>query len=615
MPGQSNPTVRTPQEQMRNFCIIAHIDHGKSTLADRLLEVTGTVDPREMREQVLDRMELERERGITIKMQAVRMLWEEGGKTYELNLIDTPGHVDFSYEVSRSLKACEGALLVVDAAQGVEAQTIANLYLAVEEGLEIIPVINKIDLPTADIPGVTEQLTQLIGCREEEIVKVSAKTGEGVEELIAAIISRIPPPQGDPDRPLRALVFDSHYDNYFGVVTYVRIFEGTVRKGEEVLLMGSGARAKVDRVGIFTPELTDQTELRAGEVGFVMTGIKEVRLARVGDTLTHLKRPATEPLPGYRPAKPMVFSGLYPVNSEQYEELKSALERLSLNDAALHFEQESSDALGFGFRCGFLGLLHMEIVQERIEREYGIELVATSPSVVYRVRLTDGSELEIDSPAKLPDRAKIDQILEPIVEASVLTPVSYMSPMIELIQRHRGSLGEIEYLPGKRVNIHARLPLAEILLDFYDQLKTLSRGMASFDYQLAGYEPADLVRVDILVNREPVDSLSFLCHRQDAQRRGRAVIQTLRKVIPRQLFEVALQAAVGGKVIARENIPPLRKDVTAKCYGGDITRKRKLLERQKEGKKRMKMVGRVEIPQEAFLAVLRKGPEEKRKKR
>jgi len=590
---------------IRNFCIVAHIDHGKSTLADRFIDVCGTVDERKMQEQVLDRMDLERERGITIKLQAVRLAYPaDDGQTYELNLIDTPGHVDFTYEVSRSLKACEGAILLVDAAQGIEAQTLANLYMALEADLEIIPVLNKIDLPVARPAEVADEIVQVIGGRREEILAVSAKTGEGVEAVLEAMVRQVPPPAGDSTAPLRALVFDSHYDKYRGVITYCRVFDGRVKAGDQLLMMSTRKKYEVGEVGVFTPEMQAVDSLSAGEVGYIVSGIKTVSEARVGDTVTFALRPADKPISGYQEAKPLVFCSFYPSLAEDVDELRASLEKLALNDAALHYEQESSEALGFGFRCGFLGLLHMEIIQERLEREYDLDLVSTSPSVVYRVHLKDGSLLVMDNPARYPDPTKVDFIEEPVVEAQILVPSKYMSHVIELSKKRRGELKGTDYIGADRLNLSFTLPLAEILYDYYDNLKSLSRGLASFDYHFAGYQRADLVKVDILVNGEPATALSFVCHRDEAHYRGKKVVEKLQRTIPRHQFQIPLQAAIGTNIVARMNVAPLRKDVTAKCYGGDITRKRKLLERQKKGKARMKMIGSVDIPQEAFLAVL-----------
>lgn len=593
--------------RIRNFCIIAHIDHGKSTLADRLIERTGAVATRDMQQQVLDSMDLERERGITIKAQAVRLEHAaRDGRTYTFNLIDTPGHVDFTYEVSRALAACEGAILVVDATQGVEAQTLANLYLALEHDLALVPAINKIDLPSADVPRVREQL-QGLGFLGEEVLEVSAKEGVGIDALLEALVTRVPAPKGDPAAPLRALVFDSTFDSYKGVIAYVRVVDGRLRPGQRIRLMASGKTFEVAELGVFRPERQGVQELSAGDVGYLAAAMRHVADCRVGDTVTDEDLPAGDPLAGYRPAKPMVFAGLYPVDSGEFGRLREALERLQLNDAALAFEPETSVALGFGFRCGFLGLLHMDVVQERLEREYRLELIVTAPSVRYRVVLTDGSVEEVDNPAKLPGRDRIAEIGEPVVKASLFTPAEHLGSLLELCRERRGEQTAIEYLDPTRLRLEYRLPLAEIMFDFFDQLKSRSRGYATLDYEWIGYEPADVVKVDILVAGEAVDALSSVVHRGTAVHRGRKLIERLRSLIPRQQFEVSLQAAIGGKVIARENIPPVRKDVLAKCYGGDITRKRKLLEKQKEGKKRMKSVGAVDIPQEAFMAVLRVG--------
>ncbi|MCC7478942.1 elongation factor 4 [bacterium] len=591
---------------IRNFCIVAHIDHGKSTLADRMIDLCGTIDERKMQDQVLDRMDLERERGITIKLQAVRMAYKaDDGQDYQLNLIDTPGHVDFTYEVSRSLKACEGAILLVDAAQGVEAQTLANLYLAIEAGLEIIPVMNKIDLPVARPDEIAEEIINIIGGSKDDVLRVSAKSGMGVRELLESVVRQIPPPKGDPSGPLSALVFDSHFDKYRGVITYCRVFDGTVKANDYVRMMSNDRKYEVAEVGIFSPEMRAVKQLSAGETGYLVSGIKTVTEARVGDTITNATNGVKEPIPGYREPKPLVFCSLYPSNSEQIDELRAALEKLKLNDAALHFEQESSEALGFGFRCGFLGLLHMEIVQERLEREYDLDLVSTSPSVVYHCYLNNGEEVVVDNPARYPDPTKIARIEEPMVAAQILCPEKYFSGLIDLCKKKRGVFVNSEYIGAERLNLHFTLPMAEILFDFYDQLKTLSRGYASFDYHFTGYQESDLVKVDILVNAVKADALSFICHRSESAYRGRKVVEQLQRTIPRHQFQIPLQAAVGNNVISRQNIAPLRKDVTAKCYGGDISRKRKLLEKQKEGKARMKSIGRVEIPQEAFLAVLR----------
>jgi GTP-binding protein LepA len=594
------------RKDLRNFCIIAHIDHGKSTLADRLLEATGTLQAREMQSQVLDSMDLERERGITIKAQAVRLQYRSGQGEFVLNLIDTPGHVDFSYEVSRSLAACEGALLVIDAAQGVEAQTLANLYLALEHDLEIIPVINKIDLPQADPERVRQELLQ-IGLDPETAIAASAKDGTGIPEILEAVVERVPPPGGDSERPLKALIFDSHFDAYRGVVCHIRVVDGRIRPGQRIRLMATGAAYEVTDLGVFRPQPTPVEELAAGEVGYFAAGIKVVRDARVGDTVTTAEHGAAEPLSGYRPAVPMVFAGLYPSEPSHYDLLREALERLQLNDGALSFEPETSGALGFGFRCGFLGLLHLEIVQERLEREYDIDLVVTAPSVVYTVHYLDGRVERIENPAALEMGRGVDRIEEPYVDATLITPTSFVGPVMELCQERRGIFRTIEYPSPERAVLSYELPLGEIMYDFFDQLKSRTRGYASLDYQLGGDREGDLVRVDLLLNGEMVDALSFIVHESRAQSQGRAVCEKLREVIPRQLFDVPIQAAVGGKVLARETIRALRKDVLAKCYGGDITRKRKLLEKQKEGKKRMRRLGQVEVPQEAFMAVLRRG--------
>jgi GTP-binding protein LepA len=596
-----------PQDHLRNFSIIAHIDHGKSTLADRLLELTHTIDPRQMTSQVLDSMDLEREKGITIKARAVRLEYTAAdGELYGLDLIDTPGHVDFSYEVSRSLQACEGAILVVDAAQGIEAQTLANVHLALREGLTIVPVLNKIDLPSAQPEVVMDELENVLAIPREEVILASAKDGTGVPEILEAIVTRIPPPKGAVEAPLRALVFDSHYDPYKGVIVYVRLDEGLLHERDTVRLMGSGAEAEILEVGVFRPQLVPVEQLLAGEVGYVATGLKSVRDAQVGDTLTVAARPAASPLPGYQPAKSLVFAGLYPVSGPDYPLLRDALEKLHLNDASFSFEPESSVALGFGFRCGFLGLLHMEIVQERLEREFGLDLIASAPSVEYRVVLLhERGTVAVDNPSRLPKPSDIDHIEEPWVDLSIVTPSAYIGPLMELATNRRGEFVDMEYLDPERVLMRFRIPLAELIVDFYDQLKTRTAGYASMDYDEAGYRPADLVKVDILVNGEPVDALSLIVERAKAQSIGRALVERLRRIIPRQMFDVPVQAAIGSNVIARETIRAMRKNVLAKCYGGDITRKRKLLEKQREGKQRMKRVGSVEIPQEAFLAMLR----------
>jgi GTP-binding protein LepA len=586
------------QERIRNFSIIAHIDHGKSTLADRVLELTETVTGRDMRAQVLDTMELERERGITIKAQAVRVAW----KGHQLNLIDTPGHVDFTYEVSRSLQACEGALLVVDAAQGVEAQTVANAYLAIENELEIVPVVNKIDLPQADPEGTAAEIAELVGEDPDRVLRISAKTGDGVEDVLDAIIERIPAPSGDRDAPARALVFDSSYDQYRGVVAFVRVVDGSFGPREPLRAMAAGTRFEAEEVGFFSPTMRAAGALGAGEVGYVVTGLKDVSKLRVGDTLTSEKRPAAEPLPGYKDVKPMVFAGLFPTDSDDYPDLRDALERLKLNDAALFYEPETSQALGFGFRCGFLGLLHMEIVRERLEREFDLDLLVTAPNVAYRVVTKAGEELEVHNPAEMP--REVERVEEPYIRASIIVPKDYVGPVMELNTERRGRFDHMEYLSEERVLLLYELPLGEIVLDYYDQLKSRTRGYASFDYDVIGFREGDLTRVDVLIAGEPVDALSLIVHRDGAYARGRALVDRLREEIPRQFFDVAVQAAIGSRVIARETIKAKRKDVLAKCYGGDITRKRKLLERQKAGKRRMKQVGSVEVPQEAFLAVL-----------
>jgi GTP-binding protein LepA len=596
------------QSHIRNFSIIAHIDHGKSTLADRILELTHTVQSREMRAQLLDSMDLERERGITIKAAAVRVNYTaQDGQIYQLHLIDTPGHVDFTYEVSRSLAACEGALLVVDASQGVEAQTVANTYLAVDAGLELIPCLNKVDLPGAEPERVAEEISDLLGEDPSEVRRISAKTGDGVNDVLEELIRRVPPPSGDPDAPPRALIFDSEYDQYRGVIAYIRVVDGTFRKGEQIVAMAAGTEADIDDIGFFTPRETPAAELHAGEVGYLITGIKDVTKLRVGDTLTAKRRPAAEALPGYRDVKPMVFCGLFPIDSDDYPDLRDALEKLSLNDAALVWEPETSDALGFGFRCGFLGLLHMDIVRERLEREYDLELMATMPSVEFEVELTDGSVLAVHNPTDYPDPSKIAEVREPYVKASILAPKDYIGAIMELCQEKRGVHTGMHFLSAERVNIHYDLPLSEIVLDFFDQLKSRTRGYASLDYEPLGLRSSNLVKLDVLLAGDPVDALSMIVHRDKAYEVGRVLAEKLREKIPRQQYDVPIQAAVGAKIIARETVKAYRKDVTAKCYGGDISRKRKLLERQKEGKKRMKQVGRIEVPQDAFLAVLELG--------
>ena len=589
------------QSKIRNFSIIAHIDHGKSTLADRILELTETVTGREMREQVLDTMELERERGITIKAQAVRVMW----RGHELNLIDTPGHVDFTYEVSRSLQACEGALLVVDAAQGIQAQTVANAYLAIENDLEIVPVANKIDLPQADPDRSAAEIADLVGDTADHVLRISAKTGDGVAEVLDAVVHRIPPPAGEPTAPPRALVFDSSYDQYRGVVAFVRVVDGVFRAGEALRAMAQGTEFDAEELGFMSPTMRPVPELAAGEVGYVITGLKDVSRLRVGDTLTARAQPATEPLPGYKDVKPMVFAGLFPTDSDQYPELRDALEKLKLNDASLFYEPETSQALGFGFRCGFLGLLHMEIVRERLEREFDLDLLVTAPNVAYRVTTKAGQEVEVHNPAEMP--REVEAVEEPYVRASIVVPKDYVGPVMELSNERRGRFDHMEYLSEGRVLLLYDLPLGEIVLDYYDQLKSRTRGYASFDYDFAGFRPGDLARVDILIAGEPVDALSLIVHREFAYDRGRQLVEKLREEIPRQMFDVPIQAAIGARVIARETVKARRKDVLAKCYGGDISRKRKLLENQKKGKKRMKQVGAVEVPQEAFLAVLNIG--------
>ncbi len=594
------------QSQIRNFSIIAHIDHGKSTLADRLLEVTGTLSDRERTDQFLDKMDLERERGITIKAQAVRLNYRSvDGKDYILNLIDTPGHVDFTYEVSRSLSACEGALLVVDATQGVEAQTLANVYLAIDENLEVFPVLNKIDLPSADPERVRSEIEEIIGLDASDAIVASAKAGIGIDQILEAIVKKVPPPKGDPDAPLRALIFDSWYDSYQGVIVLVRIVDGSLRKGDRIRLMASRKEYEVLRVGVFSPHPVVVDSLSAGEVGFITASIKVVQDAKVGDTITHVKNQATQALPGFKEVKPMVFSGLYPVDSGDYDDLRDAMEKLRLNDSSFSFEPENSMALGFGFRCGFLGLLHMEIVQERLEREFGVSLITTAPTVVYRVTSVKGELILVDSANKLPDVQYVDRIEEPFILASIHVPNEFVGGVLALCEEKRGVQREIKYLTATRVMVIYELPLNEIVLDFYDRLKTLSRGYASLDYEHLDYRPSELVRLNILINGDAVDALSLIVHREKSQFRGRELVSKMKEFIPRQQFEVAIQAAIGNKVIARETVKALRKDVTAKCYGGDITRKRKLLEKQKEGKKRMKQVGNVELPQEAFLAILK----------
>jgi GTP-binding protein LepA len=592
------------QHHTRNFSIIAHVDHGKSTLADRFIQICGGLPEREMSEQVLDSMDLERERGITIKAQSVTLKYQaDDGETYRLNFIDTPGHVDFSYEVSRSLAACEGALLVVDAAQGVEAQSVANCYTAVELGLEVLPVLNKIDLPSAEPERVKQEIEDIIGIEASDALSVSAKTGEGVHEVLERLVRKIPPPAGDPDGPLKALIIDSWFDNYLGVVSLVRVVDGSVKRREKIRLMASGDQHQVEQVGVFTPKREQREVLQAGEVGFLVAGIKEVHGAPVGDTITSAANPATKALPGFKTLKPRVFAGLFPTESDAYPDLRDALDKLQLNDAALHFEPETSEALGFGFRCGFLGLLHMDIVQERLEREYGVDLITTAPTVIYEVLLNNGELLSLDNPARLPGANEIVEIREPLIDANILVPQDYVGPVIGLCEEKRGRQTGLLYL-GSQVSISYLLPLSEVVLDFFDRLKSVSRGYASFDYHFNRFEAGPFVRIDVMINGERVDALSVIVHRDQAQRRGRDLAVRMKELIPRQMFDVAIQSAVGSQVIARTTVKALRKNVTAKCYGGDVSRKRKLLEKQKAGKKRMKQVGRVEIPQEAFLAVL-----------
>ena len=598
---------------LRNFAIIAHIDHGKSTLSDRLLELTGSVAQREMQAQILDAMDLERERGITIKAHAVRMMYKaRSGEAYQLNLIDTPGHVDFSYEVSRSLASCEGALLVVDASQGVEAQTLANAYLAINHGLEIIPVINKIDLPSADIVRTQEAIEMAVGLDATDAIPVSAKTGQGVEDVLEAIVHRLPPPKGDPDAPLQALIFDSWFDAYRGVIVLVRVMQGTMRKGQHIRLMSNGKSFEIESMGVLVPKPMEIAELSAGEVGFFAATIKNVGDTRIGDTVTEDDRPAPAALPGFEDIKPMVFAGLYTVDSHEHTLLRDALEKLRLNDSSFFFEPESSVALGFGFRCGFLGLLHMEIIQERLEREYELDLITTAPGVRYHVKMTDGSTLEVDNPSRWPDPTNIDSIREPVIQAKILTNEEYVGGIFKLVEEKRGKQINFEYVTSTRVLLTYELPLNEIVLDFYDRLKSISRGYASLDYSLSGEWESPMVKLDVLVSGEPVDALSIIVHRDFAYERGKALVAKMRELIPRQQFEVAIQAAIGSKIVARETVSALRKNVLAKCYGGDITRKRKLLEKQKEGKKRMKRIGKVDIPQEAFLAVLRVGEDQQK---
>ncbi|RLK50310.1 GTP-binding protein LepA [Alkalispirillum mobile] len=591
-------------KRIRNFSIIAHIDHGKSTLADRFIQNSGALSNREMSEQVLDSMDLERERGITIKAQSVSLEYKaKDGETYELNFIDTPGHVDFSYEVSRSLFACEGALLVVDASQGVEAQSVANCYTAVDQGLEIIPVLNKIDLPSADSERVIQQIEEIIGLDGEEALKISAKTGEGIDELLEALVERVPAPKGDPEAPLKALIMDSWFDNYLGVVALVRVFDGELKKGDRIRVMSTQREFQVDELGFFTPKRVLRDKLATGQVGFVVAGIKDIDGAPVGDTLTLAQRPASEPVPGFKKVQPRVFAGVFPTSSDDFENFRTALEKLRLNDASLHFEPETSQALGFGFRCGFLGMLHMEIIQERLEREYNLDLITTAPTVVHEVETTDGETLYIHNPSELPAPNKIEEIREPIIEASILVPEEHVGNVIKLCVEKRGVQKEMQYV-GNQISLVYEMPMAEVVLDFFDRLKSVSRGFASFDYEFKRFQAANLVKVDVMINGDKVDALAVIVHREHAQSRGRELTEKLKEIIPRQMFEVAIQAAIGNHIIARSTVKALRKNVTAKCYGGDISRKRKLLEKQKAGKKRMKQVGKVEIPQEAFLAVL-----------
>ncbi|HQA51205.1 MAG TPA: translation elongation factor 4 [Syntrophomonadaceae bacterium] len=593
------------QSHIRNFSIIAHIDHGKSTLADRLLQFTGALSDREMRDQFLDKMDLEREKGITIKLQPVRLNYRAAdGEEYILNLIDTPGHVDFSYEVSRSLAACEGALLVVDASQGIEAQTLANVYMAMDLNLEIVGAVNKIDLPGAEPDRVKQEIEDVIGLDQNDIIPISAKMGIGIEDILEAIVKFIPPPQGDEQGPLQALIFDSYFDSYKGAISYIRIVSGQMKKGDIIRMMSSGKEYEVMELGVLSPHMQEVESLQAGEVGYMAAGIKNVSDTKVGDTITHADRPAAQPLPGYKEVKPMVYCGLYPLENNDYERLRDALDRLKLNDASLFYEPETSDALGFGFRCGFLGLLHLEIIRERLEREYDLSLLATAPSVIYKIVLTDNTELYVSNPTHWPSSQKISQVLEPFVKASIMVPNEYVGAVMELCQDKRGIFVNMEYLSTQRVMITYKLPLAEILYDFFDALKSRTRGYASLDYELIGYETADLVKLDIMLNGEIVDALSMIVHSDRAYYRARNVTDKLRRIIPRQMYEVAIQASIGSKIIARETIKAMRKDVLAKCYGGDITRKKKLLEKQKEGKKRMKQIGRVEVPKDAFLTVL-----------
>ncbi|MBY8916599.1 translation elongation factor 4 [Nitratireductor sp. L1-7-SE] len=598
--------TNTPLSHIRNFSIVAHIDHGKSTLADRLIQMTGSLEDREMKDQILDSMDIERERGITIKAQTVRLEYDaRNGEHYVLNLIDTPGHVDFAYEVSRSLSACEGSLLVVDASQGVEAQTLANVYQAIDNDHEIVTVLNKVDLPAADTDRVKEQIEEVIGLDASDAIPISAKTGVGIDEVLEAIVTRLPAPKdGDREAPLKALLVDSWYDAYLGVIVLVRVIDGKLRKGQTIRMMGTDAKYPVDRVGVMTPKMVMVEELGPGEIGFITASIKEVADTRVGDTITEDKRQTAKPLPGFKPAQPVVFCGLFPVDAADFEDLRAAMGKLRLNDASFSFEMETSAALGFGFRCGFLGLLHLEIIQERLEREFNLDLIATAPSVVYRMNLTSGEQVELHNPADMPDVVKIASIEEPWIKATILTPDDYLGPILKLCQERRGVQTDLSYV-GKRAMVTYELPLNEVVFDFYDRLKSITKGYASFDYQLTGYREGDLVKMSILVNEEPVDALSMLVHRQAAEKRGRVMCEKLKELIPRHMFKIPIQAAIGGKVIARETISAMRKDVTAKCYGGDVTRKRKLLEKQKEGKKRMRQFGKVEIPQEAFIQALK----------
>jgi GTP-binding protein LepA len=593
-------------KSIRNFSIIAHIDHGKSTLADRIIEYTGAIDKRQMKDQLLDSMEIERERGITIKAQTVRLLYKaDDGKIYQLNLIDTPGHVDFTYEVSRSLAACEGALLVVDASQGVEAQTIANVYMAIEQNLELIPVINKIDLPSADVDRVKKEIEDVIGIDASNAIPASAKDGIGIKEILEGVIKYIPHPKGDPEKPLKAMVFDSWYDSYQGVVILIRVIDGELKVGDNFCFMSNDKEYQVDKVGVFTPFAQNVEKLSAGEVGYVISGIKELKDVRIGDTLTNPKNRTSEPFPGFKHVKPVVFCGIYPVDTKDFEDLRDALEKLSLNDSSFTYEPETSAALGFGFRCGFLGLLHMEIIQERLEREFDLNLITTAPMVIFKVYKTNGEVIEVDNPVKFPTPGEISHIEEPIIKSTIIVPNEYVGNVIQLLQSRRGVQKNMHYISSTRVILEYEVPLCEIVLDFYDKLKSITKGYASFDYEHAGYREADMVKLDILINGEPVDALSIIVHRDQAYYKGRDLVEKMKEVIPRQMFEIAIQAALGSKVVARSTVKAFRKNVTAKCYGGDITRKRKLLEKQKEGKKRMKMVGKVEIPQEAFLAVLK----------